>query len=96
MSLNENVTNQTSPDGFAANAIMFEDYTLFADTMFGGRIEVSYNPDTDKYEGTVIRHDGTHYVFNDIGCPAYPLDTNESSMNNLLEVADIAIKDSID
>jgi hypothetical protein len=91
-------TNQietTSPDGFAANAVI-EDYTLTADTMFGGRITVEYNPGTDKYEGTVTRHDGTLYTFNDIGCPAYPLDPDESSMNNLLQVADIAIKDSID
>ena len=87
-------TTTTSPEGFAANATIDEDYALHADTMFGGRVIVAYNPGSDKYEGTVTRHDGTLYTFDDIGCPWFPLDPDENSMNNLLQVADIAIKDS--
>jgi hypothetical protein len=90
-------TQTTSPDGFAQNAVMgsgADEGQLSADTLFGGRIVVSYDPDIDGYSGQVIRHDKTVYAFNNIGCPAHPLDPDESSINNLLQVADIAIKDS--
>jgi hypothetical protein len=80
-----------SPEGFARNA-RIEDDVPHGDTMFGGSVVAEYDPDTDKSCGKVVRNDGTQYLFRDIGCPAFPSDTNESRMNNLLQVADIGIK----